>query len=96
MRATACGRSATGQIGSALIAVGIYCRMGSGGRHPLWEARLAGSTQCMLGGFLGPHAFGMSGPKSAFVIQTMDNSFFYPAAADYLTNVIAAEDRRDR
>jgi hypothetical protein len=42
--------------------------------------------------------FGMSGlPKPVYVIQTMDDSFFYPAAANYLTNIIAAaEDRRDR
>jgi hypothetical protein len=69
--------------------------MGSGGRHPLWDAQLAGSRQCTVGGFIGPHAFGMSGPKPAYVIQTRDDGFFYPAAADYLTNIIAAEDRRD-
>jgi hypothetical protein len=62
----------------------------------MWDARLAGSTQCTVGGFIGPHAFGMSGPKPAHVIQTMEDGFFYPAAADYLTNIIAAEDRRDR
>ena len=67
--------------------------MGSGGRRPLWDARLAGGTQCTVGGFIGPHAFGTSGPKPAYVIQTMNDDFFYPAAADYLTNIIAAEDR---
>ena len=32
----------------------FYFRMGSGGRRPLWDARLAGSTQCTLGGIIGP------------------------------------------
>ena len=60
------------------------------------DARLAGSTQCTVGGFIGLHAFGSSSPKLAYVIQpTDDGPFFYPATADYLPNIIAAEDRRD-
>ena len=42
--------------------------MKGGGRRPLWDARLAGSTQCTVGGVIKPHAFGMSGPKTAYVI----------------------------
>ncbi len=50
-----------------------------------------------MGSFIGLHAFGTSRPKPAYVIQTTDDDgLFYPAAADYLTNIIAAEDRRDR
>ena len=64
--------------------------------NKLWDARLTGDTWCKVCGFIGPHAFGRSGLKPAYVIQTMDDGFFYPAAADYLTNIIAAEDRRDR
>ena len=63
--------------------------------NKLWDARLAGSTQCTAAGFFGLHAFGSSSPKPAYVIQRTDNGLFYPAAADYLTNIIAAEDRRD-
>ncbi len=67
--------------------------MGSGWRRPLWDAQLAGSTQCTVGGVIGPHAFGMSWPKPAYEIQTqtMDDSFFHPASTDYITNIIAAE-----
>jgi len=64
--------------------------------NKLWDARLTGDTRCKVGGFIGPHALGRSGLKPAYVIQTMDDGFFYPAAADYLTIIIAAEDRRDR
>ena len=49
-----------------------------------------------MGGFIGLHAFGTSRLKPAYVIQTTDDGLFYPAAVDYLTNIIAAEDRRDR
>ncbi len=64
--------------------------------NKLWDARLAGSTQCTVSGFIGPHAFGSSGPKPAYIIQTVDDGFFYLADTDYLTNIIAAKDRRDR
>ena len=50
----------------------------------------------MVGGFIGLHTFGSSWPKPAHVIQTTDDGLFYPAAANYLTNIIAAEDRRER
>ncbi len=63
--------------------------------NKLWDARLAGSTQCTMGGFIGLHAFGSSSPKTACVIQTTDGGLFYLAAADYLTDIFVAEDRRD-
>ena len=33
--------------------------------------------------------------KPAYFIEAIEDGFFYPAAAEYLTNIIAAEDRRD-
>jgi hypothetical protein len=44
----------------------------------LWDARLAGSTQCTVGGFIRLHAFGLSSPKPAYVIQKTDNSALLP------------------
>ena len=38
----------------------------------------------------------MSRPKPAYLFQKMEDGFFYPASADYLTNIIAAKDRRGR
>ncbi len=50
------------------------------GPHPeqAVDARLAGSTQCTVGGFIGLHAFGSSSPKLAYVIQTTDDGLFLP------------------
>ena len=52
-----------------------YCRMGSSARRPLWDARFAGSTQCTMGGIIGPHVFDISGPKPAYVIRKWTMAF---------------------
>ena len=64
--------------------------------NKLWDARLTGDTRCKVSGFIGPYKFGQSGPKPAYAIQAMDDGLFYPAAADNLINIIAADDRRER
>ena len=62
--------------------------------NKLWDARLTGDTLCTVIRFIGPYKFGNSCPKPAYVIKAMDNYVVYPAAADYLINIIAGNDRR--
>lgn len=60
----------------------------------LWGARLTGTTQCKVIGFIGSYKFSKSGRKRAYVIQAEDDNFFYPIAADYLEHLVQIMPRK--